>query len=336
MKLHGVLCIFWLWLVPFEVTAQDLFIDTPPEDWVEVSATASVVVEKGKTVDRLTLEEQARRTAIEQKFGSSVAFGSAVKSFSNESEQYDRLVELNNYFVDGVWKADINQPEFVSESVLLTKEKRRGTKEVAADKWYCKVHGYAAPLRCVPPVFEYQIMNGDNRVVSERISGRKSGCSERVFRQGDLFRLHFRTSQNGYLALYMDNSEVAQRMLPYAAAATSGDESVKIVADTWYPFFDVDAVPVKERQAVDELELVTDMDFDCIRIYFIFSSTPFSKDFFFLSDAHPATCGELPGGYSRLPSVDSRSFARWLQQSRIRKPDLQVAIADLVIDNSKK
>lgn len=335
MKFWFTLFIVWQLFAPFHSVAQELFTGTPSKDWIEVSATASVVIEKGKPVDRAALAEQARQMAIEQKLGSSISFGGAVKSFSDKLEQYDRLVELNNYFVDGVWKADISQPEFSLESASLTKERRRGTKEVEADRWCCRVHGYAAPLLCVAPAFEYQIMNGDNRVIIERISGKKGSASNQIFKQGDLFRLRFRASRGGYLALYMDNSEVAQRMLPYAAAS-SGDESVKISADIWHPFFDVEAVSAQERQVVDELELVTDMGLDCIRIYFIFSSTPFSKDFFFLSDVHPATCGELPEGYNRLPSVDSRSFARWLQQNRIRKPDLQIAIADIVIDNSKK
>ena len=45
---------------------------------------------------------------------------------------------------------------------------------------------------------------------------------------------------------------------------------------------------------------------------------------------------ELPEGYSKLPSVTSKEFARWLQQNRVRKTDLQMSIVDLIIDNLKE
>ena len=127
----------------------------------------------------------------------------------------------------------------------------------------------------------------------------------------------------------MDNGENAFRMLPYAAFDHQDD--VMLEPNRWYSFFDLSAVPVKEREYVDELELLTDREYDAIRVYYLFSETPFTKDFFFtIGDTGR---NDLPKGYSELPSITSRQFTLWLQQNRIRKPDLQVSVVDLIVDN---
>lgn len=98
--------------------------------------------------------------------------------------------------------------------------------------------------------------------------------------------------------------------------------------------FDLSAVPYKDRQTVDELELMTDQEYDAIRIYYLFSETPFTKDFFFSMVTD--TGNEIPKGYSQLPSITSAQFAKWLQQNKVRKTDLQISVVDLIIDNLNK
>lgn len=82
--------------------------------------------------------------------------------------------------------------------------------------------------------------------------------NDSVFHQGDLFITRFRSTKSGHLVLFMDNGENAFRMLPYAAFEK--DDDVKIEANQWYSFFDLSAVPYKDRQTVDELELMTDQN----------------------------------------------------------------------------
>lgn len=165
-------------------------------------------------------------------------------------------------------------------------------------------------------------MNG-----SELIAGQDS-----VFHQGDLFITQFRSSKSGHLALFMDNGEKAQRMLPYYAYDNVDDVSVK--ANQWYSFFDISEPSGFPKENIDELELITDQKYDVIRIYYLFSETPFTKDFFFSSaDDEGISHPELPKGYSELPSVTSQQFVQWLQANRIRKKDLQISIVDLIIDN---
>lgn len=119
---------------------------------------------------------------------------------------------------------------------------------------------------------------------------------------------------------------------PYYAYDNVDDVSVK--ANQWYSFFDISEPSGFPKENIDELELITDQKYDVIRIYYLFSETPFTKDFFFSSaDDEGISHPELPKGYSELPSVTSQQFVQWLQANRIRKKDLQISIVDLIIDN---
>lgn len=316
--------------------SQTLFSGTPHSDWIEVSGEADILRSEKSEADKDLLIKMAQSAAIEQTMGSSIIYGNYIKSYSNELQQYERFAEINAQFMDGVWKGFISQPNFYEQvdSLYIYKKRKRTIQKVR--KQCCRVHGYAAPIKTIQPVFEYQVMDGDGNVIGEHLVSdklRHEGRDKQTFRQGDLLIVRFRASVNGYLTIYMDNGMVSSRLLPYAIH--DDKEHVRVVGGEWQSFFDLKAAPYGCRDEVDELELITDQAFDAVRLYLIFSQTPFSKDFFFLpidDETHERV--ELPEGYTRPPSVDSIVFARWLQQNRIKKEDLQIAIVDLVIENN--
>lgn len=314
--------------------SQGLFTGTPQAGWKVVSGTDNLPVDGEAPPAHAVLEEMARRRAIASQFGSTVAYGNFAKKSVGGTEKYNRFLEINSEFLDAVWKGDIEPPRFFKTvDTLLTESKKQ--KMTIIMKQHCTVKGYAAPINTIAPAFEYNITNDRGQVIASFSSLRKAGEEEEVsasgFRQGDLFRLRFRSSLAGHFILYMDNGGIAQRLLPYS---TDTGEDVRIEADHWYSFFTPSAVPPREAGSVDELELRTDQSIDVFRLYFIFSTEPFTRDFFFLPPDHTLEGRvEIPKGYKRPASVESQHFAAWLQQNRVKCSDLQVAISDLVIEN---
>lgn len=321
----------------FSASAQ-LFQGEPPAEWVQVEGTTVVTVPESETFNKEELLNIARQEAVEKKFGTSITYGNFMKTYEGEADSYEHYLDLTSQFPQGIWRADIATPRFTSEETEILKNNIFGKlkKKVDAMRWSCTVKGYAQPIKQVLPQFEFQIQNGQKQNIAEQTiqDGKaviKSGKNS-VFRQGDLFVTRFRCSRSGHLVLFMDNGENAFRMLPYSAFDT--DDDVTIEANKWYTFFDYAAASPSERETVDELELITDRAYDVIRIYYLFSESAFTKDFFFSMVAD--TGNDIPDGYSQLPSISSARFARWLSENKIRKPDLQVSVVDLIIDNTTK
>nr|WP_044657244.1 hypothetical protein [Bacteroides acidifaciens] len=335
MNVKGKICLIAGVLFGTVSGRSQVFHGTPSSDWVLVEGCTSIKIPRGEQLDREGLLNMAQQEAIEKKFGTSIVYGNFMKSYESELRHSEIYIDLTSQFPQGVWKADLIEPEWSSGEAEIIKANRRGElkKKVPAIEWTCKVKGYAQPLKQILPQFEFQVLNGRKQVIVEQ-TVQKAGAKlsvgvDSVFRQGDLFITRFRCTKSGHLVLFMDNGENAFRMLPYAAFDHQDD--VMLEPNRWYSFFDLSAVPVKEREYVDELELLTDREYDAIRVYYLFSETPFTKDFFFtIGDAGR---NDLPKGYSELPSITSRQFTLWLQQNRIRKPDLQVSVVDLIVDN---
>lgn len=317
---------------------SQIFHGTPPSDWVLVEGVTSIKIPRGELLDREGLLNMTQQEAIEKKFGTSIAYGNFMKSYEGELEHTEHYVDLTSQFPQGIWKADLIEPVWTSKEAEIMTTNRRGElkKKIAAVEWTCRVKGYAQPLNQILPQFEFQVLNGKKQLIVEqtlqKTETKMSIGTDSVFRQGDLFITRFRSTRSGHLVMFMDNGENAFRMLPYAAF--DHDDDVKVEADRWHSFFDLSAVSFNEQKHVDELELMTDREYDAIRVYYLFSETPFTKDFFFsMGDTERK---ELPEGYNELPSVTSRQFALWLQQNRVRKPDLQVSVVDLIVDNLNK
>lgn len=338
MNVKGKICLIGGILLWSMFAHSQIFHGDPPADWVLVEGTTSIKIPRGEQLDREGLLNMAQQEAIEKKFGTSIAYGNFMKSYEGELEHTEHYVDLTSQFPQGIWKADLLEPEWSSKEAEIMKMNRRGEpkKKIDAVEWTCRVKGYAQPLNQILPQFEFQVLNGRKRLIVEQklqnTETKLSVSTDSVFRQGDLFITRFRSTKSGHLVLFMDNGEKAFRMLPYYAF--DHEDDVKIDANRWYSFFDLSAVPPKEQAHVDELELMTDREYDAIRVYYLFSETPFTKDFFFTMGSSERN--DLPKGYSELPSVTSRQFALWLQQNRVRKPDLQMSVIDLIVDNLNK
>ena len=221
MKKTAVLLILsWIQYIYSPVSAQ-VFQGTPPAEWIEVSGEASIKLPQEEKLEHQELLRLAQQTAIENQFGTSIVYGNFMKTYESELQHYEYFVDMKSQFAQGVWCSDKTEPVFTSRKTEILGADRKGNfkKKIPAVEWTCAVNGYAKQLHQILPRFEFKILNDKKNVVveqkiglngSELIAGQDS-----VFHQGDLFITQFRSSKSGHLALFMDNGEKAQRMLPY-------------------------------------------------------------------------------------------------------------------------
>lgn len=290
-------------------------------DWIVVRGVASSI-----DSSRAALEQMAQRDAIQKTIGSSITFSDHAREFSNEYSNYSQFMEVRSELLDGVWRGYKSEPKFYSEIVEI--ERERGRRKDQVEMFYCEVEGYASRIRTIPVAFEYRVLDQSGVVVAEHPL--KSEGSKVAYQQNDQMIVEFRASQSGYLTLFLDDRHNAYRFLPYNYYTSAS--AFEIEAQKLYRLFDRAAAEYGLRDYVDEIVMATDQEVDAFRLYFIYSQTALSRDFFLSNRAD----GIASEGVEAMMSIESREFARWLQQSRMTKDDLQVAIVDLIIENIKK
>ncbi len=312
-----------LGLILFAITVAESQVVSAADiaaDWIVVRGVASAPLS-----EKAALEQMAQRDAIQKTIGSSITFSDHAKEFSNQYTNYSQFMEVRSELLDGVWRGYKSEPTFYNK--VETIERDRGRRKDEVEMFYCEVEGYASRIRTIPVAFEYRVIDQSGLVVAEHPL--KTESSKIAYQQNDEMVVEFRSSQGGHLTIYLDDGNSAFRLLPYSHYTSHSDMTIE--AQKLYRLFDRKAAEYGLRDYVDEIVMATDQTLDVFRLYFIFSQTPMSRDFF-LASRDKAT---LVDGVESLMSIESREFARWLQQSRMTKDDLQVAIVDIVVENKK-
>ncbi len=245
--------------------------------------------------------EQAKIKALDT-FDISVMFTSTLKEYESKIEKGSVFNNLSSVFVNGVWVKTTSAPQYC-------KSKKDGFPIMN-----CRVEGLARPIEWVPAKFKYATLNSH---FEDTV----------VFSHGEDFFIQFRTSESGYLTIFLDDAEYAQCLLPYYDDKAT---MVEVKADVKYTFFKPDMDLLGNKEIVNEYSLFADRDIDACRIYFIFSPKQLTKDFFF-QDKEDAAKRGLPAGYLVPKQTKSVDFANWLQNARLRNSELQIKIVDLII-----
>ncbi len=290
-------------------------------DWIVVRGVASSI-----DSSRAALEQMAQRDAIQSTIGSSITFSDHAKEFSNQYSNYSQFMEVRSELLDGVWRGYKKEPKFYSKMESIQRERRGRTEDI--EMFYCEVEGYASRIRTIPVAFEYKVLDHNKRVIAQHPD--HGDATKMVYQQNDQMVVEFRASQSGHLTLFLDDGHNAYRFLPYNYYTSLS--AFEVEAQKSYRLFDRAAAEYGVKDYVDEIVMATDQEVDAFRLYFIFSQTALSRDFFLANRAG----GTTSEGVEAMMSIESREFARWLQQSRMTKDDLQVAIVDLIIENIKK
>lgn len=236
--------------------------------------------------------EGARLDAIAREFGTQV---------NQDIVQHDRVSngEENTYFdaqsrtsVKGEWIADEGEP------VFTVAHDAAGNPIVT-----CRVKGHARELT--------------NKAVDFTATPMRNGSRSTDFDSGDKLSLLFRAPVDGYVAVFLiDTEETAYTLLPYLSN-TSG--RVKVKRGEQRTFFTADDQRAG-GELPDEMILSTADDTERNLLYVVFSPTPFARP------------NDRPGDSDLMPrSMPRRDFDRWLRKCQNNDPEFSIQTFNLQI-----
>jgi len=157
------------------------------------------------------------------------------------------------------------------------------------------------------------------------------------FYEGEDLFLYFKSPVNGYLAVYLDDGEQAQCLLPYIKMPVGMEEAMPIVADKEYIFFS-DKPQFNyfndDFFAEDTYELVASSEKDINRLYVVFSKQLLNKPIL-NNDNNNKFIVEFEKENYQLPRViNSDAFQEWLINVQQIRNDIQ--ITNIIISIEKK
>ena len=274
------------------------------EGFSEVEMLENMTPEQTK----LKALELAKINAIENAFGQLVMEGSTLYTVN---KQTGTKVEFNQVFnsisgisVNGEWIKDINNPQI--ERIL--KENERIFYSV-------KVKGVVRELKKAIAQF-----------TARTSSCLDKKCFTEQFTNGQDLFLYFKSAKKGDLAVYLDDPVAGKTYLMFPYKKYAGQGSMKIEADKEYFFFSEKNNAIPELKAVDEfqLSLTNENIAETNTLYILFSSgQEFGKPLL-----ENLNSPNLP------PSLNSKDFQSWLQESRTRNKDIELSVEYISIKPS--
>lgn len=246
--------------------------------------------------ERLALE-QARVDALAKKFGTIVSQDILQADRVQGNREKNDFLSLSSTEVRGEWIADDGEPEYTydrdpQQNLIVT----------------CVIRGKAKAI--------------DNEAAQFNSSVLRNGTDARNadinFRDGDAMFLDFQGSEDGYLAVFLeDEQKTVYQLLPYV-----GDEKsrVPVRRGNRYVFFSPkDAM---KGDVVDELVLTASYNTEYNRVYVLFSPEQFSSP----------VMNKNPG---ELPWMRADEFSKWLVRTRKNDPKMGVKAMNLIIQPSR-
>lgn len=245
---------------------------------------------------RLALE-QARIDALAKKFGTIVSQDILQSDRVAGNRQHNDFLALSSTEVRGEWVADDGDPEYKIErdkddNLIVT----------------CIIKGKAKAIDNEAAQFNSSVLRNGTDVRNADIN----------FKDGDAMFLDFQGSENGYLAVFLeDEQKNVFQLLPY----TSDQKSrVPVNKGTRYVFFS--PKDGMKGEVVDELILTASFNTEYNRVYVLFSPEQFSSP----------VMNRDPG---QLPWMNADDFSKWLVRTRKNDPKMGVKAMNLIISPSK-
>ena len=261
--------------------------------------------------------QQAKIDGIERVFGRVIINGNSTylqnKSLNKSIETKSSFAFFSDSFVKGEWVRNTSEPIFTFQTLN-------------GEQWLkVKVAGIVREIESGPITFKLNTLNCE-----------KATCVTEIFRNDQDFFVQFKSPENGYLALYLDDPNLGEtsRILPYQDTRLY-QGSVPIQRNKEYIFFSKKNDQLSEIGAVDELnfKLPRGVDSEQYKLFILFSPDSFStplledKSHLFLDRSM------LNRGILLPKSMPSAKFQEWLQKVRINKRKLQVDYRYLNLSN---
>ena len=241
---------------------------------------------------RLALE-QARIDALAKKFGTIVSQDILQSDRVQGNREHNDFLSLSSTEVRGEWIADDGEPEYKferdrDENLIVT----------------CIVKGKAKAIDNESAQFNSQVLR----------NGTDSRNADINFRNGDSMFLDFQGSEDGYLAVFLeDEQKNVFQLLPYT---TDQKSRIPVKKGNRYVFFS--PADGMKGEVVDELILTATYNTEYNRVYVLFSPDQFSSP----------VMNREPG---QLPWMNAEDFSKWLVRTRKNDPKMGVKAMNLVI-----
>jgi hypothetical protein len=273
-----------------------------------ISGEASVLMnepQKTKPVYESEAYQFAVNNAIDKAFGSSVLSNYEQTTYTEMSGRSvaAHLDVRNNYlntYPNGIWLED--------------KSVRYSENKDANGNWWmnCFVTGYAKEIESARVTFIAKTLDGADH---------KKNQTETFF-SGEQGYLYFKSAMDGYLVCFYDDMHTVQRCIPFSK---SNEQQLVVENNREYLFFSAKHANYGiHPEYIDEIEFYTEQALEYNQFYILFSPTPLGA--YLINDA-----SLLDFGYSSFKNMSREDFHRWLQENRIRNPEMQVQIIGVTI-----
>ena len=265
---------------------------------------AKIRLEKDWTENQVIAKarEAAIVNAIENAFGSVVVEGNTLYVKNEQSGKANKsdivFNSISNILVNGEW-------------IKTVEEKYTFTVEEDYRWILFNITGEVRELKKIP--FSPEV---------HTLTCNQLKCSTEVFNSGQELILYFKAPKDGFVAIYLDDNQQTQKLLPYSVQANQS--TFRVEADKEYYFFYSDKN--NQNGKVDEMELYTDKKIEQNRMFVLYSESDFSKPI--LSETTSNHNNEL---YKLPPFMASGSFQLWLQKTRSYNKQIELNIIDISI-----
>ena len=245
--------------------------------------------------DNISLEE-GKRTALERAkiqalvdaFGTLVSQSNSTIVKNEEGKSSVDFLSIGGSDVKGEWIETLGEPKFdifYENNALIIK---------------ATIDGKAREIKNASIDFEAKLLRNGTDLKFESDE----------FRNGDDLYLYFKSSINGYLAVYLLDETTQQVfcLLPYKS---SGEPAYTIGHDKPYVFFSCQKAD-RNPNAVDEYNMTCEHSLEQNTIYIVFSPNMFAK---------ANTKNEDAGLPRQLPL---KEFLRWLGKCKTKDKEAQI------------
>lgn len=260
---------------------------------VEASINYRFLVPGSMSMDeaRIKAEEEAMGEILAREFG--VSSHSISEQSVNDNETH--FYEYSQQEYKGEWVETLEGPNF-----KVKIENNQQILEVF-------IKGVVREIISSKVLYEYNVLrNGlEDRFISNE------------FKNGDDLFVSFHSPVDGYLAIYISNKNIVQRLLPYKM---QNESSYKVRKNEKYIFFSMNHAEDKLNNVVTPLTIYTDLDVEYDDVYIIFSPNEFSvaADSQSVSDKF-------------IQELKYESFRRWLSRAKSQDYDLNYDVVHIKI-----
>lgn len=253
--------------------------------------------------------DKAKINALERAYGRVIIQGTStyienIKT-GEKVKTNTKMNTIANSMVKGEWiKTKQNKLEWV------VRKKDDGRQEL----WLvCEIKGAARELKDSKVDFEVFTMNCNNN---------EGKCKTEQFKSTEELYMQFKTASKGYLNIFMEESGVVYRLLPYPHMHESYEDAVPVKADQPYTLFSEKHHEYFKNSTPDEIleYIMTTGNKSQLfnRIFVVFSKKPFKK---------PLLTEHSTG----LKVIAPDKFQKWLGTNRVINKSFQVKNIDITI-----